>query len=919
MPVNTPSEVSDPMAAVTAAENEASSLDILVCGNCQSVFHFVEEFGEHKLKNDCEKADKTSLNSQGNKKPQVWAFLIWKNSQTKVAVDQQGSWKLYQRWCNMPESQRQSWVTAGRNIQAFINLSHARELNKFSQQVDTNNKENEKELDEEIEEDFVVEKIVGKRYNHKKKRVEYLLKWEGYPPEQNTWEPLSNLTTCKSLLQEYERLAAQTASDKSPAARLAGVLKRDIASPATKLSTGPSIKPSGMMPGKYLIEKKVEPTLQTQRKIVPATPLTNSMAATPKTLSPFERYTATTPKFDTNKEIEPKKLITGGDTPSAFASDPSLGTSAKPINIDDDDFSPPPLSMKRTSDGDSDAADDNKRSKLNETSSLNVSKPSDDVQEVPKSGIFKKSEVRDKFPSITTMLGKGEDAQKSDRNSADQRGILKVDHAQMPEIQSGIYKMSVKGASVKIDSVAIDRQISGILPTPPGPKGGVLILGNRLDVSKVSKASPKLIGGSPDKSQSPAFRGVYPRTEIPKVSKPDFQKTFSPIDNVKKPVNSLRKVLGGPIPRGRSKTSLPAPGNVSRLKNSFVKGYGDSSADTSGTRLVDGDGFLMEFCEYENSDMEDYSLPDDFPEELDMEPLSPARPLTLDPETGKRLMRAEGEPTPQPTPEPSPEPSPAPSPVPTHQILLKDEKDMTMTTEGLILKTDDVEGETYTEINGNTYKVTNAAGLLQNAAFATTQDGGELKAIAVPAELADGEHAENTNMITITGEDGLVYQVANAKLEGDTIVVASGEDEQQCVFVTEDGHQVMQRTNEDGSTVLTLESAYADAVSQLVPNQINILPDGSQIYVKQEENGQVELMQIQAGTEIAEQEATEEQEQQIAENADENSGQVVAQLIEAGEPAPGGGPRRVVLLLPDGNLMVTEVDEEQYAALELEK
>lgn len=35
-------------------------------------------------------------------------------------------------------------------------------------------------------------------------------------------------------------------------------------------------------------------------------------------------------------------------------------------------------------------------------------------------------------------------------------------------------------------------------------------------------------------------------------------------------------------------------------------------------------------------------------------------------------------------------------------------------------------------------------------------------------------------------------------------------------------------------------------------------------------------------------------------------------------PFPGG-TRRVVLLLPDGNLMMTEVDEEQYAALELDK
>jgi len=32
-----------------------------------------------------------------------------------------------------------------------------------------------------------------------------------------------------------------------------------------------------------------------------------------------------------------------------------------------------------------------------------------------------------------------------------------------------------------------------------------------------------------------------------------------------------------------------------------------------------------------------------------------------------------------------------------------------------------------------------------------------------------------------------------------------------------------------------------------------------------------------------------------------------------------GGPRRVVLQLPDGNLMVTEMDEEQFAALEMDK
>lgn len=69
----------------------------------------------------------------------------------------------------------------------------------------------------------------------------------------------------------------------------------------------------------------------------------------------------------------------------------SLGSVSRPISIDDDDLPPPPLTMKRPNDGDSDAADDNKRSKLNETATLEAAKTVEDAQELPKSGIFKKS------------------------------------------------------------------------------------------------------------------------------------------------------------------------------------------------------------------------------------------------------------------------------------------------------------------------------------------------------------------------------------------------------------------------------------------------------------------------------------------------------------------------------------------------
>ncbi len=36
-------------------------------------------------------------------------------------------------------------------------------------------------------------------------------------------------------------------------------------------------------------------------------------------------------------------------------------------------------------------------------------------------------------------------------------------------------------------------------------------------------------------------------------------------------------------------------------------------ADSSNSRLADSDGFLGEFYDVENSDTEEYSMPDDFP------------------------------------------------------------------------------------------------------------------------------------------------------------------------------------------------------------------------------------------------------------------------------------------------------------------
>lgn len=51
------------------------------------------------------------------------------------------------------------------------------------------------------EKEWSVERILDKRINNGK--VEYLLKWQEYDDEYNSWEPITNLS-CIDLIEEYE-------------------------------------------------------------------------------------------------------------------------------------------------------------------------------------------------------------------------------------------------------------------------------------------------------------------------------------------------------------------------------------------------------------------------------------------------------------------------------------------------------------------------------------------------------------------------------------------------------------------------------------------------------------------------------------------------------------------------------------------
>ena len=50
---------------------------------------------------------------------------------------------------------------------------------------------------------YTIEKILDRRYNGG--RLEYKIKWEGYPMNESTWEPMKNLESAKEMVEEYNR------------------------------------------------------------------------------------------------------------------------------------------------------------------------------------------------------------------------------------------------------------------------------------------------------------------------------------------------------------------------------------------------------------------------------------------------------------------------------------------------------------------------------------------------------------------------------------------------------------------------------------------------------------------------------------------------------------------------------------------
>ncbi|KAL0883253.1 hypothetical protein ABMA27_016675 [Loxostege sticticalis] len=888
VPAGNPDELAKNPTALKEAHEQMATLDVLVCGQCHSAFHFVEEFKEHKSANNC--SGKSPVRDSNESKAQVWAFLLWKCSSVRdgSVISADNSWKLYQQWCRMAESQRTAWITAGSNVQSLSKFSHAKVMEvktddqlvpvqtpvlqeskrrgrprkqiKVEDETQPSGEESDgtmvkaqkvlinktpisnikKEMDKESvrnaqervppEEriarrteregadpaeagEYVVEKILAKRFNPRRKQYEYLLKWEGYPHEQNTWEPVENMETCKHLLEAFEKQLARQKELKALRA-----------------------------------QQQQQHPVQVKQISTPLPQVVKQMVKKPE--SPALTPTGRLQRTSKVRALDQVKAWCGAEN------EPAAKKVKKEASSEDEDYSDPdiPKIEKKVLNG----------------------------QSSPKSSLD---------PELVKSLGLG------GKGMPNIKGVIKVDPKHMPNLSTGVYIMSKSSGIMKIDS--------------PGKLGPGLnidqdvirkqILAAKQKTEEVKK-SPARTPGTPQMKKTYGTPGqqVTEKTIITPSGQKIIQRTIQRPASMgsadKSPVSILSKKLQGQgdsllrrggSARGRGRGSYvsvsTAAGNIVRIR------------EKPQAALMDQ--FEQSDASSETSD----GIEDPFPRDLGpIPPESPERPLSLCPLTGRRLARAEGEPTPPPTPSPPPTPPRAPTPPHQGTMLMKVEMSPGGTT-GMLVQGD---------------------GAQPSLPVLTDDEGHEVKveASAVKQLLEEGvDEGEEVGLlhaahppIMIRGEDGVLYQVAGENEAGQTLLVAAEGVEGAVEGAVEgEGDGVMYVTRDDGQTLLVAAEG-AEGVAEGEGEGDGVM------YVTREDGQDVlaidpsQLAQLMPGGEAAP--ALQQVAVQVEGEPGEDATQVIAQLLQADLPSPGG-TRRVVLLLPDGSLTMTELDKEQYESI----
>ncbi|RZF44259.1 hypothetical protein LSTR_LSTR015710, partial [Laodelphax striatellus] len=331
------------------------------------------------------------------------------------------------------------------------------------------------------QEEFVVEKIVSRRYNQKRKQYEYLLKWEGYPPEQNTWEPARNMSTCQHLLAEFEaQLAARGAKGGSPPPQ----------------TPSPATHGGGTLSG----PKKATGAIKQE---APDTPLATSSS---RPVRSSKKKALDQVKVWCGSMLVKAEGGGGGGVLGELGGGGGLKrtlTDDSDYDEDDDDaFMSRLKRIKQQDPGDSDSSQDHAAVAAASLRKRPFGGAAAGRGGISRGGLGANSVVgraraqmnglkrEEAASTLAAALGlQSEDEEDGGASAAvlvaSAKGVVKVDPSQVPNLTSGVYIMSNKSGIVKLDSVTPNSAISslqkkGLLKTTPSHKSGVIMLGSRM-------------------------------------------------------------------------------------------------------------------------------------------------------------------------------------------------------------------------------------------------------------------------------------------------------------------------------------------------------------------------------------------------------------------------------------------------------
>lgn len=893
-----PADIGKHPDLIRKAQAEMTQSDVLVCGRCHSVFHFIELFKEHKDQEQCRK--ESTLKDCRETKAKVWAFLLWKAAQLSTeSAGNVNSWKLYQTWVKLEESVRETWIVAGRTIQSFARMGQGslQEMPvKITKTIIESGPDDKKPI---VTQPSGAMTPSNRFIPTRKPDVKTTPPAIGSSPNTD----VKKSPIVPQIKKPEPTIANRNAGKRSVAKRTtpgSGEVVEEEVEKILAKRFNPRRKEHEYLVkwSKFAHDQNTwEPLihLQTCQSVLEyfevqlAKQKEQRAAAAARTLQQqqAEKAKSTAVTTTTQSPSGSMTAVTVAKPPTAVTVTPNT-PSAAPIVVPLAQSSPLPGRPIRSSKM-------NAMDKVKQWvgSTMAAGSGSSDNEEAAKRKISD-SDFDTEEDSVKKFkhdnLAVAQAVVKSQQASSGVK-IIPIGSKSPIKVVNGIGGVPTKkddgnAAEVIVKSTK-DGTATGVMKKPgftgaknaTGGEAKVQIV-NRGDVSK--QGVFKVNSNTPSPQTSPAaisnkspppltttttttrivrknIGGTQQlvkqvvRTTIPIQPSPastQQRQTVQKINTAGPSVAPIPKVTTNVIQRSSlSPKQSPPPTKTQPIRS--VRSTPVTKTSTTSEQKINalrkqGLNIVKRVVSpavsaeqktpqsEQHHEEEDDGLPDPFPSNLPV-PVPPSPPRAL------TLCPVTGKVLGQAEGEPTPVPSPE----------AEDEKTK--------LKKP---GQEQQEQEQDT----------QVQQILTNEDG---------------------SPIIVAGEDGTLYQVAGKNAEGQTILIAQGADgEQQCVLVA-----AQEGEGEGDGNVLTLDAAVSEAVTHME------VPQEGQL--TEEQAAQYKL-----------QEGVDPNQQLTIQTEDSQDGQITAEVVQADQPSPGG-TRRVVLLLPDGSFMMTEVNEEQYQSLNL--